>query len=41
MDGTGDHHYDRGRAGSEDQISYVLSHMHILDLGQIQQRGLT
>jgi hypothetical protein len=34
MDGTGEHHSERG---SEDQKSYVLPHMRTLDLGQMQQ----
>jgi hypothetical protein len=37
MDGTGEHHSERGQPGSEDQKSYVLLHMQILDLGQMQQ----
>jgi hypothetical protein len=27
MDGTGEHHSERGQPGSEDQKSYVLPHM--------------
>jgi hypothetical protein len=41
MDGTGEHHSERGLSGSEDQKLYVLPHMHTLDLGQIQQCGWT
>jgi hypothetical protein len=37
MDGTIEHHSERGQPGSEDQKSYVLPHMLSLDLGQIQQ----
>jgi hypothetical protein len=39
MDGTGDHHSEQGQPSSEDQKSYVLPHMQILDLGQMQQCG--
>jgi hypothetical protein len=41
MDGTGEHHSERGQPGSEDQESYVLPHMQTLDLGQMQQCGWT
>jgi hypothetical protein len=41
MDGTGEHHSQRDQPGSENQNSYVLSHMRTLDLGQMQQRGWT
>jgi hypothetical protein len=41
MDGTGEHHSERGQPGSEDQISYVLPHMWTLDLGQMHQCGWT
>jgi hypothetical protein len=36
MDGTGEHHSEQGQPDSEDQ-SYVLPHMHTLNLGPIQQ----
>jgi hypothetical protein len=32
---------ERGQPGSEDQKLYVLPHMQILDLGQMQQSGWT
>jgi hypothetical protein len=35
MDGTGEHHSERGQPGSEDQKLYVLPHMRTLALGQI------
>jgi hypothetical protein len=41
MDGTGEHHSERGQPGSEDQKLYVLPHVQTLDLGQIQQCGWT
>jgi hypothetical protein len=34
MDGTGEHHSERGQPGSEDQKTYVLPHMWTLDLGK-------
>jgi hypothetical protein len=37
MDGTGEHHSEQGKPGSDDQKSYVLSYMWTLDLGQMQQ----
>jgi hypothetical protein len=37
MDGIREDHSERGQSGSEDQKSYVLTHMWTLDLGQIQQ----
>jgi hypothetical protein len=39
MDGTREHHSERGQPGSEDQKLYVLPHMLTLDLGQMQQCG--
>jgi hypothetical protein len=39
MDGTGEHHSERGQPGPEDQKSYALPHMWTLDLGQKQQYG--
>jgi hypothetical protein len=41
MDGTEEHHSERGQPGSEDQKSYVLPHMQTLDLEQMQQCGWT
>jgi hypothetical protein len=41
MDGTGEHHSERGQLGSEDEKSYVLPHMQTLDRGQMQQCGWT
>jgi hypothetical protein len=41
MDGTGEHHSERGQPASEDQKSYVLPHMQTLDLGQVHQCGWT
>jgi hypothetical protein len=41
MDGTGEHHSERGQPGSEDQKLYVLPHMQTLDLVQIQHCGWT
>jgi hypothetical protein len=41
MDGTGEHHFERGLPGLEDQKLNVLPHMWTLDLGQIQQCGWT
>jgi hypothetical protein len=41
MDGTGEHHPERGQPGSEDQKSHGLLHMQTLDLGQMQQCGWT
>jgi hypothetical protein len=41
MDGTGEHHSERGKPGSEDQKLYVFPHMQTLDLGQMQQCGWT
>jgi hypothetical protein len=41
MDGTGEHHSERGQSGSEDQKSYVFPHMQTLDLEQMQQYGWT
>jgi hypothetical protein len=37
LDGTGEHHSERGQPGPEDQKSYVLPYMWTLDLGQIEQ----
>jgi hypothetical protein len=37
MDGTREHHSEQGQPSSEDQKPYVLPHMQILDLGQVQQ----
>jgi hypothetical protein len=37
MNGTGEHHSERGQPGSEDQKLYALLHIQSLDLGQIQQ----
>jgi hypothetical protein len=36
MDETGEHHLERGYPGSENQKSFVLPHVHTLDLGQMQ-----
>jgi hypothetical protein len=41
MDETGEHHFERGQPGSEDQKLYVLPHIWTLDLGQMQQCGWT
>jgi hypothetical protein len=48
MDGTREHHSERGQLGSEDQKLYVFPHMwtlHLgqmpLDLGHVQQCGWT
>jgi hypothetical protein len=39
MDGTREHHSERGQPGSEDQKLCVFPHMWTLDLGQMQQCG--
>jgi hypothetical protein len=39
MDGTGEHHFEQGQPGSEDQKSNVLPHMQTLDVEQMQQCG--
>jgi hypothetical protein len=41
MDVTREHHSEQGQPCSEDQKSYVLPHMQTLELGQMQQCGLT
>jgi hypothetical protein len=41
MDGTEEHHSERGHPGSEDQKLYVLPHFQTLDLGPMQQCGWT
>jgi hypothetical protein len=41
MDGYGEHHSEQDQPSSEDQKLYVLPHIQILDLGQMQQCGWT
>jgi hypothetical protein len=43
MDGTGEHHAERGQPGSDDQKLYVLPYIYMwtLDLWQMQQCGWT
>jgi hypothetical protein len=41
INGTGEHHSERGQPGSKDQKSYALPNMQTLDRGQMQQCGWT
>jgi hypothetical protein len=41
MDGTREHHSEKGQPGSEDQKLNVFPHMWTLELGQMHQCGWT